>query len=162
VGSGFCRTIQGDPLASTLLANEANEPVAIWMARGLGGFLLVGFDSKDDSLDGTIRYNLSPTLAEHSLARMLQHFEVKNERLSTNQSTCYKEFLTKGDEEFVVFYSHLPESLPMTCRFRSKRSPTHLLELSSGRKIPVAATRDQWFQADFNLPPQRGYYFLLK
>jgi hypothetical protein len=162
VGSGFCRTIQGDPLASTLLANEANEPVAIWMARGLGGFLLVGFDSKDDSLDGTIRYNLSPTLAEHSLARMLQHFELKNERLSTNQSTCYKEFLTKGDEEFVVFYSHLPESLPMTCRFRSMRSPTHLLELSSGRKIPVAATRDQWFQADFNLPPQRGYYFLLK
>jgi hypothetical protein len=161
--AGFCQPVYGGKGDTVLLATNAAQPVSLYRPHGKGGFVLVGFDSREDSLDAAIRHDATPHLRSHTLARMLQHFGIANPRLSTDQATCYKEFLTKGDTEFLVFYSHLSDVLELPLRFKTAQQPSHLLDLSSGMSIPVLPTEDPGcFTASFSLPPQRGFYLMLK
>jgi hypothetical protein len=160
---GFCSSVHGCNQDSILLETNTTQPAAIFRPYGKGGFVLLGFDSKEDSLDRAIRYNASTHLRDHTLTRILSHFGVSPTRLSTHQATCYKEFLSKGDEEFLIFYSHLPEVLSLSCEFHSSRTPDHLMELSSGITVPIqAGKKPGWFEAQFSLPPQKGFYFMIK
>ena len=160
---GKCCSVQCRKDDAVLLKNEANEPVAIFRQEGAGGFLLVGFDSSEDSFDGAIRHDSEPYLGCHTLARLLGHLEVTETHLHTGQINCYKEFLTRGDDEFLIFFSHQQRELLMSCEFQSQKNVVNLLELASGKTVPVFKTERQgWFRFEFSLPKEKGFYFVVR
>jgi hypothetical protein len=161
--TGVCQSLESAGNDTILLENDSFQPVALFRPYGRGGFVLTGFDTRQDSLDSAIRHDSCPDLQRHTLTRMLQHFDISNPRLSTGQATCYKELLVKGGSEFLVFYSHLQEALEVRCTFQSTQTPSHLLNLATGIPVAIQQTKaPDWFTTTFQLPPQQGYYLKLK
>ena len=157
---GACHVVAGAPSDRVLLSSDAGEPVALFRPVGKGGFIIAGYDALEDSLDGAIRHDTAPHLRDHTLARLAASFGIAPAHIRTNQACCYKEFLTKNGNDFLIFYSHHGSDLPVQVEFRSDCKTCRLLELSSGTSLPVAPTQEPgWFSFEFTLEPQRGYYF---
>jgi hypothetical protein len=97
------------------------------------------------------------------LARLLGHLEVTDTHLHTGQINCYKESLSRGDDEFLIFFSHQQRELLMSCEFQSQKNVVNLLELASGKNFPVFKTERQgWFRFEFSLPKEKGFYFVVR
>lgn len=163
--AGFCRSVQPVFGDETLLTDRAGEPILIFRPVGKGGFLLAGYDAASDSLDGPVRYDAEKNLGRHTLARLASAIGIEPSRLCTGQAGVYKEYLhhSQGGAEFLLFYSHLPDALAVSCRFRTQKKTVRLLELSSGAIFPVKPDAEAgWFKFDFRLPSRRGHYFVVE
>lgn len=159
VGTGFCRTIQGNHQDSVLLTGSHGEILAIERRMGAGGFILVGFDALPDSLDAKLTYNACKNLRDHTLARLLGHFQIDSPFIRTGQINCYKERLEKNGRLYLIFYSHSEEDLPITVEFYSSTPIESAIDLASGHLHEVTKLETtNWFQVTLNLKPRQGYY----
>ena len=162
-GCGFCAAVTGSSTDQILLRNKSGGPLALFRPHGLGGFILPGYDSCADSLDGDFRHDRADHLRLHTLARLLLHTGIVPEGLRTGQACCYKEILTTPERDFLLFYSHRAEPFEITATFRSGRSPRRIVELSSGGLHDVIpADEPGWFSFRLTLPPGRGQYFVIE
>jgi len=160
--AGACHSVQAVSGDEVLLTDRTGEPVLVFRSFGKGGFLLAGHDAAPDSLDGPVRYDTEKNLRHHSLARLAAALGIESPRLCTGQAGVYKEYLRhpEGGGEFLLFFSHLPETLEVEVRFRPDGAASGLFELSSGDVLEVLPDRVRgWFVSNIPLIPRRGYYF---
>jgi hypothetical protein len=163
VAEGFASTVQGLAGDEVLLADSNGQPLVLFRRHGAGGFLLAGYDALPDSLDGDFRYDTAQHLRGHTLTRLIEHLGLVSEHLQTQQACCYKECLFSPEQDYLLFYSHQEGDMPMEVTFKSSRVPHRILELSSGTWHEVRpASQPGWFDLRFNLPPRRGYYFVVE
>jgi hypothetical protein len=161
VASGSCRSISTAEGNDVLLQDRSGDPLLVFRPFGKGGFLLAGYDMAPDSLDGPVKYDEQKNLGAHTLARLVGSLGIKATRLDTGQAGVYKEYIhhPASGGEFLLFYSHLRDPLPVSCRFRSTKRPRSLRELSTGAVFNVINVDDEWSTFDFSLPPIKGHYF---
>lgn len=160
---GACCSVTAPTGYEVLLRDERGEPVAIFLRRGKGGFILAGYDAQPDSLDGALRYDTADTLAGHTLVSMLHHLGLGADRLRTGQTCCYKEYLFRGDRDAMIFYSHRAESRALDFSFRPRRAPHRVFDLAFGEEVKVQPDAEPgWYRASVTLRPNRGVYLIIE
>lgn len=160
--TGLCRSVPTTSGDEVLLKDRAGEPVLVFRSCGEGGFLLAGYDSEPDSLDGPFRYDAEKHLGRHTLARLASGLGIEPTRLRTGQAGIYKEYIHHplGGEELLLLFSHLPETLEVDVRFKPNRSAVGLFELSTGSSFELWPDKvPGWFLARIPVAPRRGFYF---
>ncbi len=160
---GAAHSLAPEPGDEVLLRDAHGNAVALFRPRGRGGFLLAGYDAQPDSLDGAFRYDQPGLLATHTLVRLLGHLGLAADRLRTGQACCYKEFMTRGERDVLLFYSHQDAPLPVQATFRPRRPPRRVFDLAFGAAFPAAPSGDPgWFTLNLVLPPRQGLYLVLE
>lgn len=161
--SGKACAVKGATTDDVLLRNVVGDPLALFRPCGAGGFVLAGYDSGPDSLDNDFRYDSAEHLRGHTLTRLLRHLGISPEHLRTGESCCYKEYLFGTNRDFLLFYNHRQESLPVEVGFRSVRSPQSVMDLSTGQRHAVrTGDAPGWHHLSFNVPPVSGSYLIIE
>ena len=161
--TGAAHGILGAAGGEVLLQDAQGEALVVFLPRGKGGFILVGYDAGVDSLDGDFRYDRTDTLARHTLVRLLGHLGLAAERLRSGQACCYKEYLFRGDHDVVLLYSHHAEARPLELEFRPRRAPRRVFDLAFGTEFPVKPAGEAgWYRLQLELPPSRGVYLVME
>ena len=160
---GEARVVRGAPTDEVLLAGSDGDPIALFRPCGAGGFILAGYDAGADSLDGDFRYDTAGHLRGHTLTRLLGRFGIAPDRLRTGEICCYKEALFGTDRDFLIFYNHRTDPLPVEAEFRSERNPQTVTDLASGLCHEVRpATGPGWFRVALTVPAVAGSYLVIE
>lgn len=162
-GSGCAQIVRGAPTDEVLLRNNQGDPLALFRPHGAGGFVLVGYDTAADSLDPNFRYDTAKHLRDHSLVRLLNHLGLQSGNLRTGEICCYKEFLSDGEREFLLFYNHQSKPLTIQIEFRSGRNPQTATDLATGQQHRILrCPEDGWFYLAHSARPNTGSYLILE
>ena len=161
--SGVACAVNGAPGDDVWLRDEQGAPVVVFRPRGKGGFILAGYDTSPDSLDGDFRYDQANSLAGHTLVRLLKHLGVEGDRLRTGEAGCYKEYMFRGGRDVILLYSHQDRPLPLDVVFRPRKAPGRVFDLAFGENYEVSPdAEDGWFRLRATLEPRRGYYIVIE
>jgi hypothetical protein len=160
--SGCACVVEGTQTDVILLRNTEGRPLVVFRPCGAGGFLLAGYDTAPDSLDGDFRYDTALHLRQHTLVRLMSNLGLASKLLHTGQTCCYKECLYGSQRDYLLFYNHHPKPLTLQVEFRSIRRPGTALELSTGRRQQVLpAATPGWFYFAHRIPALTGSYMVI-
>ena len=145
------------------LRDGRGAPLVVFRPHGKGGFILAGYDSEADSLDGDFHYDRAETLSGHTLVRLLKHLGVESGRLRTGEACLYKEYMFRDGRDVLLLYSHGAGPRTLEVSFRPRQTPRRVFDLAFGEDYEFTPdSEDGWFRVRATIEPRRGYYLVIE
>jgi len=157
---GLVRSVTA-PGSTPLLQTSDGETVLAELPSGVGSFLLAGYDNAKDSLDAGTLTPDAPSLANHSLPRLLKHLGLEPYEIRSGQCAAWKQIVRRDDHEFLLLYNHQNQPLDFHASLRLSRPATHLLDLASGKHHPLTP-HGSLLEITLQLIPQTGFYGMIQ
>lgn len=154
--SGMARSVLAD--GEVLVRDASGQALLVRRPCGRGSVLLAGYDCRPDSPDGDHQYERDATIGHHSLNRLCMHLGIVPRHVRTNQAYVTKERVSRAGRDYLLMFSHLPNSLTVPVQIRLNKPSTCAYDLATGERFPVRPAQDGWVALEVPLHTRTGRY----
>lgn len=154
--AGNARTVLAE--GEVLVRDTAGLPILVQRPYGRGSILLAGYDCESDSPDGDHRYERDAYIGQHSLNQLCLHLGIVPRNLRTGQLFVAKEVLTRAGKDYLIMFSHLPETIMASAQVKLNKPSTHAYDLATGQRFPVKPHPEGWVSLEIPLHTRVGRY----